>query len=141
MLDIRGFDPQMPWCAHRVAEGYSQKLATLGSWLFLGCGALFLVPLTQSMALSLAMLLVAIAAYLGREYRKYVEEFIKHTSVLKLAKIFAPTWRYVLMTTILLGVGLGQNEWSFFAEQKDVFITLFVSGGAFDLIKGFLASK
>jgi hypothetical protein len=141
MFIIGGFDPCMPCYAQRVAEEYSRKLATLGSWLCIGCGALFLVPLTQGIAFVLACVLVSIAYLLGHEYRKHVDEVIKQTSAFKLIKIFAPSWRYILMTTILLGVGVGQSEWSFFAEQKHAFISLVVSGGILDVVKGFFASK
>lgn len=123
------------------AEDYSRKLAALGSWLCIGCGALFLVPVSQGLALALACVLMSIAYFLGHEYRKCVDEVINQTSALKLIKIFAPTWRYILMTTILLGVGVGLSEWSFFAEQKHLLISLVVSGGILDVVKGFFASK
>lgn len=140
MLDAPFFDPRMPWWFEQVAQDYSQKLATLGKWLFAGSGALFFVPLTQWMALGLAGALLVTAVILGRAYNKHVDEFIKHTSVANLVKIFAPTWRYMLITSLLLGVGLGLNEWSFFAEHKQIIIGLFVSGGILDMAKGFFSN-
>lgn len=136
MLDAPFFDPRMPWWFDQVAKDYSQKLATLGKWLFVGSGALFFVPLTQWLALGLAGVLLVTAVILGRAYNKHVDEFIEHTSLANLIKIFAPTWRFVLMTSILLGVGCGLTEWSFFAEYKQIIIGLFVSGGILDLAKG-----
>lgn len=136
MLDAPFFDPRMPWWFDQVAKDYSQKLATLGKWLFVGSGALFFVPLTQWLALGLAGVLLVTAVILGRAYNKHVDEFIEHTSLASLIKIFAPTWRFVLMTSILLGVGCGLTEWSFFAEYKQIIIGLFVSGGILDLAKG-----
>lgn len=62
------------------------------------------------------------------------------TSLANLIKIFAPTWRFVLMTSILLGVGFGLTEWSFFAEYKQIVIGLFVSGGILDLAKGLFSN-
>ncbi|HEX5362679.1 MAG TPA: hypothetical protein VFW59_00260 [Gallionella sp.] len=141
MFMIGGFNPEMPWHAHKVAELYSKKLAKLGSLLSIGSGALFFVPLTQGMAFALASLLLISAIYFGSEYRKHVDEVVKQTPMLKLIKIFAPTWRYFAMTTILLGVGLGLIEWSFFGEQKHLLISLIVSGGILDVIKGYFASK
>jgi hypothetical protein len=140
MLDAPFFDPRMPWWFEQVAQDYSQKLATLGKWLFVGSGALFFVPLTQWIALGLAGALFATAVILGRAYNEHVDEFIKHTSVANLIKIFAPTWRYMLITSLLLGVGLGLNEWSFFAEHKQIIIGLFVSGGILDVAKGFFSN-
>lgn len=140
MLDAGFFDPRMPWCFEQVAHDYSQKLAALGKWLFVGSGALFFVPLTQWMALGLAGALLVTAVILGRAYNEHVDEFIKHTSVANLVKIFAPTWRYMLITSLLLGVGLGLNEWSFFAEHKQIIIGLFVSGGILDVAKGFFSN-
>ncbi|WP_258394838.1 hypothetical protein [Pseudomonas fluorescens] len=136
MLKMPGFDPQLPGHGERSAQDYSRRLAMLGSWLFIGCGALFLVPLTQLMALGLAGVLLVIAYIVGREYNKHAREFVRQTSLSKLIRIFAPTWRYMLMTTILLGVGLGQNEWSFFAEKKEAFFSLIMLGGCYDLVKG-----
>lgn len=140
MLDAPFFDPRMPWWFEQVAQDYSQKLATLGKWLFVGSGALFFVPLTQWMALGLAGALLVTAVILGRAYNEHADEFIKHTSVANLVKIFAPTWRYMLITSLLLGVGLGLNEWSFFAEHKQIIIGLFVSGGILDVAKGFFSN-
>ena len=140
MLDAPFFDPRMPWWFEQVAQDYSQQLATLGKWLFVGSGALFFVPLTQWMALGLAGALLVTAVILGHAYNKHVDEFIKHTSVANLVKIFAPTWRYMLITSLLLGVGLGLNEWSFFAEHKQIIIGLFVSGGILDMAKGFFSN-
>jgi uncharacterized transporter YbjL len=140
MLDAPFFDPRMPWWFEQVAQDYSQKLATLGKWLFVGSGALFFVPLTQWMALGLAGALLVTAVILGRAYNEHVDEFIKHTSVANLIKIFAPTWRYMLITSLLLGVGLGLNEWSFFAEHKQIIIGLFFSGGILDMAKGFFSN-
>lgn len=140
MLDAPFFDPRMPWWFDQVAKEYSQKLATLGKWLFVGCGALFFVPLTQWLALGLAGVLLVTAVILGRAYNKHVDEFIEHTSLANLIKIFAPTWRFVLMTSILLGVGCGLTEWSFFAEYKQIIFGLFVSGGILDLAKGLFSN-
>ena len=92
------------------------------------------------MALGLAGALLVTAVILGRAYNEHVDEFIKHTSVANLVKIFAPTWRYMLITSLLLGVGLGLNEWSFFAEHKQIIIGLFVSGGILDVAKGFFSN-
>ncbi|MNH29669.1 hypothetical protein D3C79_899180 [compost metagenome] len=140
MLDAPFFDPRMPWWFDQVAKDYSQKLATLGKWLFVGSGALFFVPLTQWLALGLAGVLLVTAVILGRAYNKHVDDFIEHTSLANLIKIFAPTWRFVLMTSILLGVGCGLAEWSFFAEYKQIIIGLFVSGGILDLAKGLFSN-
>ncbi|WP_433885403.1 hypothetical protein [Pseudomonas vranovensis] len=140
MLDAPFFDPRMPWWFDQVAKDYSQKLATLGKCLFVGSGALFFVPLTQWLALGLAGALLVTAVILGRAYNKHVDEFIEHTSLANLIKIFAPTWRFVLMTSILLGVGCGLTEWSFFAEYKQIIIGLFVSGGILDLAKGLFSN-
>jgi len=141
MLMIRRYDPQMPWRAHQVAEEYSRNLARLGDLLCIGCGALFSVPLTQGMAFALVCILLGAVCFLGHEYRKHVDDVLKHTSMFKLIKIFAPAWRCLLVMTILLGVGLGQAEWRFFAEQKTLLITLFVSFGIFDIAKGYFSSN
>ena len=125
----------MPWWFDQVAKDYSQKLATLGKWLFVGSGGLFFVPFTQYMALGLAGALLATAVVLGRAYNEHVDEFIRHTSVANLIKIFAPAWRFLLMTSLLLGVGLGLNDWGLFAEHKQMIIGLLVSGGILDLVK------
>ncbi|WP_426236468.1 hypothetical protein [Pseudomonas sp. TWP3-2] len=140
MLKQPGFDPQLPGVGYKTAKEYSRKLAKVGSGLFVGCGALFFVPLTQPMALGLAGLLLGLACIVGRRYNKHAREFVKHTSLPQLIKIFAPTWRYMLMTTILLGVGLGLNEWSVYAEKKEILLSLIVSGGCFDLLKDFLSA-
>lgn len=136
MLNAPFFDARMPWWFDQVAKDYSQKLATLGKWLFVGSGGLFFVPLTQWMALGLAGALLATAVVLGRAYNEHVDEFIKHTSVANLIKIFAPAWRFILMTSLLLGVGLGLNDWGLFAEYKQMIIGLLMSGGILDLVKG-----
>lgn len=141
MFMIGGFNPEMPWYPHRVAEEYSRKLAQVGNRLCIGCGALFFVPLTQTMALLLACLLLSAAFIWGREYRRYVDEVIKQTSAVKLVRIFAPSWRYMLITTFLLGVGLGLSDWSYFTQVKQVLIPLIVSGGILDLFKAFFDSK
>ena len=69
--------------------------------------------------------------------RRCVDEPIRRGSLFKLMKIFAPAWRFLLMTTILLGVGLGLSEWSFFAEQKHVLLNLIIPTAIFDAIKFF----
>lgn len=141
ILKQPGFDPRLPGPGYMTAKEYSRKLAIVGSGLFVGCGALFFVPLTQPLALGLAGVLLAVACIVGRKYNKHAREFVKHTSLLQLIKIFAPTWRYMLMTTILLGVGLGLTEWSVFAEKKEMLLGLIVSGGCFDLLKSCLTAK
>lgn len=140
MLNAPFFDPRMPWWFDQVAKNYSQKLAALGKLLFIGSGALFFVPLTQWLALGLGGVLLVTAVVLGRAYNKHVDEFIERTSLANLIKIFAPTWRFVLMTTILLGVGCGLTEWSFFAEYKQIIIGFLVSGGIMDLAKGLFSN-
>ncbi|MNG05247.1 hypothetical protein D3C84_884280 [compost metagenome] len=87
------------------------------------------------MALGMAGALLAIAIILGRRYNEHVDEFIKLTPLSKLIVIFAPAWRYLIMTALLLGVGLGLSEWGFFGEQKQIFMALLVSGGLVDLLK------
>lgn len=141
MLKQPGFDPHLPGPGDKTAQEYSRKLAMIGSILFFGCGALFFFPLTQPMALGLAVVLLVLACIVGRPYNKLAREFVKHTSLSKLIRIFAPTWRYMLMTTILLGVGLGLNEWSVFAEKKELLLSLIMSGGLLDLLKGFFTAK
>ncbi|MFJ5282863.1 hypothetical protein ACIP66_03275 [Pseudomonas sp. NPDC088429] len=141
ILKQPGFDPQLPGAGYKTAKEYSRKLAIVGSGLFVGCGALFFVPLTQPLALGLAGALLVLACIVGREYNKHAHEFVKHTSLPQLIRIFAPTWRYMLMTTILLGVGLGLTEWSVFAEKKEMLLGVMVSGSFFDLLKSFLTAK
>ena len=141
MLKQPGFDPHLPGPGDKTAQEYSRKLAMIGSILFFGCGALFYFSLTQPMALGLAAFLLVLAGIVGRPYNKLAREFVKHTSFSKLIRIFAPTWRYMLMTTILLGVGLGLNEWSVFAEKKEMLLSLIMSGGLLDLLKGFFTAK
>ncbi|MFJ3008297.1 hypothetical protein [Pseudomonas fluorescens] len=141
MLKQPGFDPHLSGPADKTAQEYSRKLAMIGSGLFVGCGALFFVPLTQPLALGLAGALLSIAWIIGRSYNKHAREFVQHSSLFKLLRIFAPTWRYMLMTTILLGVGLGLNEWSIFAEKKELLLSLIMSGGLLDALTGFFASK
>lgn len=133
MLNAPFFEPRMPWSFEGVAEKYSRNLAKIGKGLFWGGGTIFLLPLTQWTALGLGAILMAIAFILGRAYNQHVHEFLKLMSLPKLIKIFAPTWRFVLMTTLLVGVGIGLEEWSFFAEHKQIFITLLVSGGMLDM--------
>lgn len=118
MLKRPGFDPQLPGPADMFAQEYSRRLATIGSCLFVGCGALFLVPLTQPMALGLAGVLLVIAYIVGREYNKYAREFVKQTSLSKLIRIFAPTWRYMLMTTVLLGGGSVRMNGAFLPRRR-----------------------
>ncbi|WEK31551.1 MAG: hypothetical protein P0Y58_04965 [Candidatus Pseudomonas phytovorans] len=125
-------DPRMPWF-ESLAEKYSSNLAKIGKGLFWGGGAIFLLPLTQWTALGLGAILMGIAFILGRAYNQHVDEFIKLISLPKLIRLFAPTWRFLLMTTLLIGVGIGLEEWSFFAEHKQMLITLLVSGGMFDM--------
>lgn len=125
-------DPRMPWF-ESLAEKYSSNLAKIGKGLFWGGGAIFLLPLTQWTALGLSAILMGIAFILGRPYNQHVDEFIKLISFPKLIRLFAPTWRFLLMTTLLIGVGIGLEEWSFFAEHKQMLITLLVSGGMFDM--------
>lgn len=134
------FDPTLPWPALSVAEEYSRRLARLGGLLFIGCGSLFFLPLTQMMALALACVLVALGYYLGREYRVHVAEILKQTSTFKIVKIFAPTWRYLLMTTFLMGVGIDLTEWSFFAEQKKIIIGLIVATSIPELLNSSIRS-
>lgn len=77
-----------------------------------------MLPLTQWTALGLGAILMRIAFILGRAYSQQVDEFIKLISLPKLIRLFAPTWRFLLMTTLLIGVGIGLEEWSFFAEHS-----------------------
>lgn len=118
MLMMRRYHPAIPSDAEKTARDYSRTVARLGSLLGLGCGALFSVPLSQGTALALVSLFFVAAFYLGRQYRRHVDELIKQISLFKLIRIFAHTWRFILMTTILTGVGIGLTEWSFFAEYK-----------------------
>lgn len=136
-----GFDPAMPSDGYKVARAYFGKLSKLGSLLSIGCGALFFVPLTQGMAFALASLLLATAVYLGREYRKYVDELLKQTPIPKLLMLFAPAWRYLAMTTLLLGAGVGLAEWQFFGQLKHLIIGAIASGGIVDVVKGLLTSR
>ncbi|PHN63783.1 hypothetical protein [Pseudomonas viridiflava] len=135
MLMMRQYSPVMPSDAQKTAEGYSRTVAKLGSLLGIGCGVLFQVPLNQSMAFVLASLCLAVAFYRGREYRRCVKELINQVSLFRLIRIFAPAWRFLLMTTILLGVGVGLSEWSFFAEQKRLLLSIIVPTAIFDAIK------
>jgi hypothetical protein len=132
---MRRYYAEMPSDAQRTAEAYSRVVAKLGSLLGLGCGALFSVPLNQYTALVLVSLFFVVAFYLGREYRCCVEELLKQVSLLKLIRIFAPTWRFLLMTTILMGVGIGLAEWSFFAEYKHLLMGVILPSVAFDAYK------
>ena len=132
--DVRFFDPRMPWAFETVAREYSGRLTKIGKVLFWANGALFFIPLSQGMALGMAGILLAIAIIPGRRYNDHVDEFIKLTSWSKLIVIFAPAWRYLVMTALLLGVGMGLSEWGFFGEQKQIFIALFVSGGLLELV-------
>jgi hypothetical protein len=90
MLMIRRYDPQIPGRAQQSVQEYSRNLTRVGKWLFFGCGALLLVPLTQVTALALGCLILSITYLLGFDYRRYIDELIKHTSILKLIKIFCP---------------------------------------------------
>lgn len=132
MLNTPSIDPRMPWF-ESLAEKYSSNLAKIGKGLFWGNGLIFLLPLTQWKALGLGAILVVVAFILGRAYNQHVDEFIKLISLPKLIRLFAPTWRFVLMATLLIGVGIGLEEWSFFAEHKQMLITLLVSGAMFDM--------
>ncbi len=133
MLSAPLFDPRMPSDLEPVAKVYSRKLASIGKGLLWGGGALFLVPLTQWMALGMAAALIGLAVILGRAYNRNVDDFLKQVSLAKLITIFAPAWRYLLMTTLLLGVGLGVEEWSLFAEYKHLFFALLASGVIWDI--------
>lgn len=144
MLMMRRYCAVIPSDAQRAAEAYSLGVARLGSLLGLGCGALFSVPLNRYMALVLVSLFFVAAFYLGREYRRYVEELLKQVSLLKLIRIFAPAWRFLLMTTILMGVGVGLAEWSFFAEYKQLLLGVILPSVVFDaykILKSFFAAN
>jgi hypothetical protein len=84
MLMIGGFDPFLPWTGYEVAKKYVGNLAVIGKWLSIGGGALFFVPITQEMALAIGCAMMAIALFLGREYRQYVDELLARTSLIKL---------------------------------------------------------
>lgn len=46
------------------------------------------------------------------------------------------------MTTILMGVGIGLTEWSFFAEHKQLLLSVILPTAIFDaikILKGFFA--
>ncbi|MCV4282350.1 hypothetical protein [Pseudomonas capsici] len=135
MLMIRRYHPEIPCSNQKTAEKYSWKITSLGGLLSIGCGALFYVPLTQGMALALTSLVFITAVYLGRDYRRCVNDLIKQISVLKLIWIFAPTWRFLMMTTILMGVAIGLTEWSFFAEYKRLLLTVIIPTAALDVYK------
>jgi hypothetical protein len=84
------------------------------------------------------------AFYLGHKYRRCVDELIKKISLFKLIGIFAPTWRFLLMTTILMGVGIGLTEWSFFAENKQLLLSVILPTAFFDainILKDFFAGN
>jgi hypothetical protein len=90
MFMMRRYSPTIPCDAQKTAQEYSGKIARLGSLLSLGCGALFSVPPNQCMALVLVSLFFVAAFYLGRKYRRCVDELIKTISLFKLIRIFAP---------------------------------------------------
>lgn len=92
------------------------------------------MPLNQCMALVLVSLFFVAAFYLGRKYRRCVDELIKTISLFKLIRVFAPAWCFLLMTTILIGVGIGLTEWSFFAENKQLLLSVILPTAIFDAI-------
>lgn len=144
MFMMRRYHAAIPCDAEKTAEEYSGRVAKLGGLLGLGCGALFSVPLNQGMALALVSFFLVAAFYLGRKYRRCVDELIKQISLFKLIRIFAPTWRFLMMTTILLGVGIGLTEWSFFAAHKQLLLTVILPTAALDAyrtIKSFFEDK
>ena len=76
------------------------------------------------MALAIGGALMGVALFLGREYRQYVDELLVRTSLVKLLVLFAPSWRFLLITTLLLGTGIGLSEWEAFGQMKTVIIGL-----------------
>lgn len=144
MIMMRRYHRAIPSDAEKTAQQYSRRIAWLGGLLGLGCGALFSVPLSQGTALTLVSLFFVAAFYLGRQYRRHVDELIKQISLFKLIRIFAPTWRFILMTTILTGVGVGLTEWSFFAEHKQLFLAVILPsmlGDGIKILKHFLVAN
>lgn len=135
MLMIGGFDPFLPWRGQEVAKKYIGNLATVGNWLSIGGGALFFIPITQGMAFSVGCAMMALALFLGREYRQYVDELLARTSLIKLLLLLAPSWRFLLITTLLLGAGIGLSEWESFGQMKAIVIGIITSSAVFDLIR------
>lgn len=135
MLMIGGFDPFLPWNGYTVAKKYVGNLARVGNWFSIGGGALLFVPISQEMALAIGCFLMAIALYLGREYRQYVDELLARTSLFKLLVLLAPSWRFFLITTILLGVGIGLSEWETFGHLKNVVVGAVATSAILDILK------
>lgn len=135
MFVIGGFDPILPWSGHKVAKKYVGNLATVGNWLSIGGGALFFVPITQEMALAIGCAIMAVALFLGREYRRYEDELLARTSLIKLLVLLAPSWRFFLITTLLLCAGVGLSEWEAFGKMNDVVIGVVTSSAIIDLLK------
>lgn len=133
MLMIGGFNPSLPWRGQEVAKKYIGNLATVGNWLSIGGGALFFIPITQEMAFTIGCAMMAIALFLGREYRKYVDELLAQSSLIKLLLLLAPSWRFLLITTLLLGAGIGLSEWEAFGQMKAVVIGVVTSSAVIDL--------
>lgn len=135
MLMIGRFDPFLPWTGYEVAKKYVGNLAVIGKWLSIGGGALFFVPITQEMALAIGCAMMALALFLGREYRQYVDELLARTSLIKLLVLLAPCWRFFLITTLLLGAGIGLTEWEAFGQVKSVVIGAVMSSAIIELVK------
>lgn len=133
MLMIGGFDPLLSWRGQEVAKKYIRNLATVGNWLSIGGGALFFLPITQEMALAIGCAMMAIALFLGREYRPYVNGLLAQTSLIKLLMLVAPSWRFLLIATLLIGAGLGFCEWEALGQMKAVVIGVLTSSAVLDL--------
>lgn len=58
---------------------------------------------------------------------------MEHVSLARVIRISALAWRYLLMTTLPLGIGFGLEEWSVFAECKHLFFSLLASDVIWDL--------
>jgi hypothetical protein len=85
------------------------------------------------MEFTIGCAIMAIALFLGRDYRKYVDELLAQTSLIKLLLLLAPSWRFLLITTLLLGAGIGLSEWEAFGQMKDVVIGVVTSSAVIDL--------
>lgn len=132
MLMIGGFDPLLSWRGQEIAKKYIRNLAKVGNWFSIGGGALFFLPITQEMALAIGCAMMAIALFLGREYRPYVNGLLAQTSLIKLLMLVAPSWRFLLITTLLIGAGVGFCEWEAFGQMKAVVIGVVTSSAVID---------
>lgn len=84
--------------------------------------ALLFVPLSQSMALAIAGVMLGTAIYLGRDYRLYVEELLARTSIFKFLAMTAPAWQFFIISTVMLGIGIGLSDWETFVQIKMLLI-------------------